>query len=159
MAQLGAEEVRVPLEALSYRFRKLQKHLSKEVEAEIKNIRALTALACAPQQQQQQQQTKEEACSAIRGRLDTLRLLTADSAAGERLCVARLQTRAAAVASKQLTPEDRTMILVADYLLRLGEFGCVAEIIAEYGPWLADFLDVQEHREAHAVEAAIRSGQ
>ena len=143
----GAVDIKVPLEALSYRFRRLQKHLSREVEAEIQHIVSL------------QDTFDAEKCAAIRSRLDALRSLTLSTDVIEKECLSKIRTRAVAVAAHSLSEEDRTVVLVADYLLRLREFDCVEHIVAEYGDGrLWPFLDIEEHREAHRVEAAITAG-
>lgn len=144
----SAVDVKVPLEALSYRFRKIQKHLSKEVEAEIKNVISL------------QQDFDEDKYKAIKTRLALLQELATASDVEEKECVSRIVTRVTTLLERPLSLDDKTMIYVADYLLRSRKFECVDEMIQECGAdWIQAFLDIREHREAAVVEDAISAGQ
>ena len=92
MSHLGHADVKIPLEALSYRFRKLQKHLSKEVEAEIGNITDI------------QDNYDEKKIQEIRSRLNKLRSMILSSDEMECKSLSKIETRASALLTP-LSPE------------------------------------------------------
>lgn len=141
-------DLKVPLEALSYRFRKLQKHLSRDTDAEIKRIEDLRDIFSSDEYE------------AICTRLHGLRSLVISADTAEKGCLERLRARIDAAVEQKLSTEDKTIIMVADYLLRLREFDCVEHLVDEYRDGqLRPHFNIPEHREAHVVEAAIAAGK
>ena len=81
MSSVSVVDVRVPLEALSFRFRKLQKHLQKAVDAEI-----ITIINASSQGQQDYILSRQ--------RVAALEKLIEESDIIERTCVSKMLYRA-----------------------------------------------------------------
>ncbi len=82
MTSIAVVDVRVTLEALSYRFRKLQKHLQKAVDAEVNGI--VNSSVQGPHQDY----------ASARKRLAELKELIEESDSEEKACLSKMLYRA-----------------------------------------------------------------